>query len=99
MGCIPYLFDPSSLLLQRKNIKTIMSGVTQVKHHQPLLLISCNLLDITARDGNIVKGLYIKVSSPTSSTNFANGINSEKGNVLILIKFPPKALSMAIMII
>ena len=74
MGCIPYLFEPSSLLLQRKNIKTIMSGVTQVKHHQPLLFISCNLLEIAAKEGSNVKGLYIRVNSPTSSNNFARGI-------------------------
>lgn len=74
MGCVPYLFGSLSPFLQRKNINTIISGVTQVKHHQPLLLISCNLLEIAAKEGSNVKGLYIRVNSPTSSNNFAKGI-------------------------
>ena len=96
MGLIPYLFVPSSLFLQRKNIRTNMNGVTHVKHHQPLLFISCNLLEMAAKDGSNVKGLYKNVNTPTSSNNFANGMYSDKGNVLKLIRFPPKTLSMAI---
>ena len=74
MGCVPYLFDPLFLLLQRKNINTIITGVTQARDHQPLLLISCNLLEIAAKEGSNVKGLYIRVNSPTSLNNFARGI-------------------------
>ena len=82
MGLSPYLLSLLSLFLQRKIInKIITRGVTHVKHLQPLLFISCNLLDITAKYGTIVKGLYIKVSSQTSSNIFANGIYLEKGNV------------------
>ena len=58
--------------------------------------MSCNLLDITAKDGTTVKGLYIKVNSPTSSNKFASGIYSEKGNFSKLTKLPPRALSMTI---
>ena len=42
---------------------------------------------------------HTKVSSPTFSTKFANGIYSEKDNLLKLKKIPPKTLSMAIIII
>ena len=66
IGFGPKLFSLSSLFLQRKIIKIITKGVTHVKHNQPLLFISCSLLDITAKEGRRVKGLYIKVNSPTS---------------------------------
>jgi hypothetical protein len=66
-GFSPNLFSLSSLFLQRKMIRIIIKGVMHIKHHQPLLFMSCNLLDITAKDGRIVKGLYITVNSPTSS--------------------------------
>ena len=79
-------------------IRITIKGVTQIKHHQPLLFISCNLREITAKDGRIVKGLYMTVNNPTSSKRFANGIYSEKGNVLRLIKLNPKTLSIAIII-
>ena len=59
-------------------IRIITKGVTHIKHHQPLLFMSCNLLDITAKDGRIVKGLFITVNSPTSSKRFAKVIFRER---------------------
>ena len=35
--------------------------------------------EIAAKDGSNVKGLYIRVNSPTSSNNLASGIYFEKG--------------------
>ena len=54
-----------------------MKSVSNIKHQQPTLFILCNILKIVAKDGSIVKGLYIRFPTPTSSNNFAKGIQFE----------------------
>jgi|TARA_B100001964_G_scaffold101913_1_gene113992 hypothetical protein len=54
-------------------IRIITKGVTHIKHHQPLLFMSCNLLDITAKDEpltvtdvNLILGRILPDNMPDS---------------------------------
>ena len=61
-GFSPYLLSPGVELITEKikSTKGPIRGIKPKSNHQPLLLMSCNLLTVTAREGMMI----IKEKSP-----------------------------------